>query len=88
MGTDSRYPHCFYDESRLSGITCVVAGCCGRVVLTVGTAGVAVVMGTLGLKGGLVLTVVVVGGAVVGSGVLSIVVEVSSSVVVSMLKPG
>ncbi|KAA8585913.1 hypothetical protein FQN60_007482 [Etheostoma spectabile] len=67
-------------------------GCCGRLVLSVGTARVSVVMGTLGLKGTLVLTVVVaaavVGAAVVGSGVVSVVVDVSSSVVVSMSKPG
>lgn len=50
-------------------------------------------MGTRGLKGNLVLTVVeaavvVTGAAVVGSGVLSAVVDVSSSVVVSASKPG
>ena len=48
----------------------------------------AVVIGTLGLKGTLVLMVVVVGAAVVASGVGSSVVGVSSSVVVSMSKSG
>lgn len=71
-------------------LTCVTVGCCGRVVRSVFTAEVAVVVGTLGLKGHLVLTVaaVVDGAVVVGSGVVSVVADMSSSVVVSMSEPG
>lgn len=54
-------------------------------VLSVGAALVAVVIGTLGLNG---TEALMVGAAVVGSGVASVVVRVSSSVVLSMSKPG
>ena len=69
--------------------TCAVEGGGGRVVRSVGVAREGGVTGALGLKGALVLTVVegsaVVGrgGVVVGSGVASVVVGMSSSVVVS-----
>lgn len=65
-------------------LTCVVVGCARRVLLSVGALSVVVATGTLGLKGNLVLRVVVSGVAVVRSSVA----DSSSSVVASTSEMG